>query len=101
MTRDDQIGRHATTVAQDGGYTVVTYHSTLVVKFNHNEIVLNSGGWRTSTTKRRMNQTSNQMGLGYRVFQKDWDWYVEYKGETIPFYDGMILIRDGETWTMQ
>jgi hypothetical protein len=38
-----------------------------------------------------MNQASNQFGLGFRVYQKEWVWYVEYKGKVMPFH----YIRDG------
>ena len=65
MTQLHTIGTHATTVAAVGGMTHVTYHQTVVVRFNHEHIILNSGGYRTATTKTRMNQASNQFDLGY------------------------------------
>jgi hypothetical protein len=40
-----------------------------------------------------MNQASNQFGLGYQVYQKDWQWYVDFDGQTIDFHDGMELTR--------
>jgi len=94
MSRQDRIGSHATTISRDvNGYTSVIYHTTPVVRFNHNEIILNSGGWLTPTTKTRMNQASNEYGLGYEVFQKDYDWYVRYRGKTKLFHDGIRLPR--------
>ena len=93
MGQTHTIGQCATTVAGDGNYTIVTYHSTQVVKYNQSEIILNSGGWRTHTTKTRMNQASNQFNLGYTVYQKDFDWFVEYNGLTLDFADNMKLIR--------
>jgi hypothetical protein len=45
------IGKRATRVYYENGYIVVRYHSTDVVRFNDKEIILNSGGWRTATTK--------------------------------------------------
>ena len=71
----------------------VTYHYTDVVCWNNKKIVLNSNGYRTATTKRRMNQASEQFGLGYRVFQKDYEWYVEHRGKVYDFYDGITLRR--------
>jgi hypothetical protein len=93
MTQLTKVGRVATTVANDGKYTIVTYHQTQVVKWNWNKIILDSGGWETQTTKNRMNQASNQYGLGYQVFQHDFTWYVDYKGQTLEFHDGMVLER--------
>jgi hypothetical protein len=69
------------------------YHSTAIVETDDRDhsITLRSGGYRTRTTKLAMNQVSNQFGLGFKVFQKDFDWFVEWKGKTLPFEDGMLL----------
>lgn len=95
MSQQHQIGAHKTNIFQNDGYTCIRYHRTNVVKFNNNEIILNSGGWWTSTTKTRMNQASNQFGLGFRVFQKNFAWFVDFQGQTIDFEDnlgkGMVL----------
>jgi hypothetical protein len=80
MAQTNQIGTHKTSVFTENGYTCVVYHSTAVVKFNDREIILNTGGYQTATTKMRMNQASNQFDLGFRVFQKKHQWYIEYKG---------------------
>jgi hypothetical protein len=55
---------------KDNLRTQVWYHSTCVVEFDKDVIKLCTGGWRTATTKTRMNQASNQFGLGYSVYQK-------------------------------
>ena len=89
----DLTKKTATKVESDRYGTVVTYHGTEVVAFNKREIVLRNGGYRTVTTKRRMNQVSDEFCLGFRVFQKDHDWFVEYRGETHEFFDGMVLYR--------
>ena len=88
-----QIGTHKTVVFTEGTWTKVVYHSTPVVKFNYGSIILNSGGWDTLTTKTRMNQTSNQFDLGFKVYQKNFDWFVDYKGKTYDFSDDMTLLR--------
>ncbi len=97
MGKLNQIGRIATVITSrvenDKAYTVVTYHSTDVVKFNEKKIILNNGGWRTNTTKNRINQTSNQFNLGYNVFQKDFEWFIEYNGKVIPFENNITLKR--------
>ena len=86
-----QVGRVATTIhTNELGQTQVVYHSTPVVTFNHKVIILNTGGWMTATTKARMNQASNQFGLGYQVFQRNFDWFVDYKGKTKPFNDRLL-----------
>jgi hypothetical protein len=97
MSQTTTIGTHRTTVSTDDnngiGVTRVTYHSTNVVTFDNYHIQLQSGGWHTPTTKLRMNQTSSQYGLGFHVSQRNFDWYVTYKGAEQYYTDGMILIR--------
>ena len=61
MSQQSRIGRTATSIYTENGFTSVRYHSTEVVKFNHEKIILNTGGWHTFTTKTRMNQASRQL----------------------------------------
>lgn len=93
MANMSKVGRVATKVYAEAGSTVIQYHATKVVTFNDKEILLNNGGWKTNTTKARMNQASNEYGLGYTVYQKDFGWFVTYKGETLEF-DGNVCLFD-------
>ena len=108
MTQTNKIGKVATNVITASGYTCVIYHSTTVVKFSYDkkEIILNSGGWHTYTTKMRMNQAANQFGLDFVVFQRKHEWFVcygfkkDYMTHTmgwtkeVEFKDGMKLVKD-------
>ena len=85
MGQMQRVSGRATTTTVDSGTTTVIYHRTPVVKFSDREITLNTGGWKTVTTKARMNQASNQYDLGYCVFQRNFDWFVSYRGKDIPF----------------
>lgn len=68
------------------------YHRTAVVtKRTDGSIVLDSGGWRTNTTRTAMNQASTQDGLGFQVYQRAKQWFVDMQGRTLPFADGMVL----------
>ena len=80
-----------TSVFSDDGTTKVVLHNTKIVEFSDKSISLNAGGWTTVTTKRRMNQISEMFGLGFSVYQKDFEWFVVWKDETLSFYDGMEL----------
>jgi hypothetical protein len=95
MTQLNHVSQNNTVVYYDGDHVVIKLHFTEVVKFNHKEIVLNSGGYETFTTKTRMNQASNQYGLGYRVYQRDYIWHVKYQDFILEFEDGMRLDRTG------
>lgn len=92
MAQTNTIGTHATIVRHFGnGNVAVNYHDTRVVLANGNTgaVRLDSGGWKTQTTKTRMNQFANQYGMKFRVFQLRGDWYVETPSGTIEFTDGM------------
>lgn len=89
----NRLSNYATTISHDGNYNQVIYHSTVIVKWDNDAIILNSGGWETVTTKRKMNQTAIQFKLGFQVYQEDYTWYVTYKNKTVPFQDRMILDR--------
>jgi hypothetical protein len=92
---NDRLSNYATTIAASpDGQTRVTYHSTVIVAWNAEAVTLDSGGWQTVTTKRKMNQAAKQFGLGFSVFQRDHEWFVTTpSGETLPFYDGIELRR--------
>lgn len=87
----------ATTVKTDNkGTIVVRYHETDVVVVRPNgRITLNTGGWKTATTRTRMNQASNQFSLGFHVYQRNYKWFVEYQGKTLEFDGSSIVLGLG------
>ena len=89
-----QVGSHKTSVFTEDSILKVCYHNTIVVEVTDDEIRLNSGGWRTNTTKRRMNQASLQYQLGIHVYQVNYSWYVGYNGKVYPFEDKMTIKRE-------
>lgn len=78
MSQVHTLGKAHTTVTRKGnGELRVTYHNTDVVTVHANgNVTLDTGGWRTATTKTRMNQASNQFGLGFQVHQDEFAWFV-------------------------
>jgi len=94
-----RISRNNTRIERDGDSAFphairVILHKTCVVEVTPSEITLNSGGWDTSTTKARMNQASNELDLGFTVFQKNFEWFVSWDGKEIPFEDNMVIFRN-------
>jgi len=61
---------------------VINYQNTNIITFDSRTIILDPHGWWTRTTKRRMNQASDQHRLGFWVYQTDGRWYVDYDGRT-------------------
>jgi len=88
------IGKTATQVYTEDGTTNVIYHGTKVVSFNKEAIELNSGGHRSATTKKRMNETSATYDLGFNVYQLQGEWYITFKNETFLFKDYIVLNRN-------
>ncbi len=88
------IGTHATTVEHfANGNVKVTYHNTRIAFLNpqHRRVRLDSGGWRTATTKRRMNQVLESYNIPLRVVQRDFAWFVESANGTVPFSDNATI----------
>jgi hypothetical protein len=79
----------ATTALRDGTTLRVRYHSTAVIESDHTTITLRSGGWRTATTKKRINAFLPQ---GYSLFQQKYEWFLSLPNSlVIPFEDGMKI----------
>ena len=93
MAQQNTLGKKATTISTHEGWTIITYHQTQVVRFNSEFIVLNTGGWKTATTKTRMNQASNQFGLGYYVKQVGGNWYCDFNGFWNDFFGDKLTLK--------
>jgi hypothetical protein len=66
-------------------------HDTLIArKYPNGRLWLNSGGWRTVTTKERINRILDN---GYRLWQERGVWYLSqsWDGPKVVFYDGIII----------
>ncbi len=91
----NKLSTYKTSVFSARGRTYVQYHATNIVEFDGDTVTLNSGGWQSVTTKRKMNQASHQFGLGYGVYQRNHVWYVDLpNGQTVEFEDGMTFTRE-------
>lgn len=70
--------------------TVIRLHATDVARvLPSGAVVLNSGGYKTVTTKDRMNTVLK----GYSLYQSKGLWYVRRysDGKTVPYYDGIMV----------
>ena len=70
------------------GFIIKLYETSIII-FNSEIIVLNSGGYKTSTTKNRMNHAAREFNLNFNVYQKKGQWFVNDQ----EFFDGMELKR--------
>ena len=67
-------------------------HQIATVDHDTNAVKVSSCGWQTVTTKSRLNAILSEVKYGCSVFQKQWNWYVSFRGQTQDFIDGMILL---------
>lgn len=102
---EDLNGRQTRKVAHNtylqvrgDGVIALKYHATDVVKYYADgRVVLDTGGWRTSTTKLRFNETYSRLplrvysdkGVWYAALNRDWD-------HAVPFADGLTLQLNGD-----
>lgn len=96
MARTDKLSTYQTQVACADGHIIVIYRGTKIAeRLPNGEITLNTGGWKSVTTKRKMNQASRQFGLDYQVFQVKGVWYVGHgeAGNLREFVGDVIVLR--------
>lgn len=87
-------GVETTTYRNRDGALVGIYRGTEVASQLGNVITLKTGGWKSRTTKLRMNQFANSyVSSKFGVIQKDYSWFVVLGDQKIPF--------DGDTITFE
>jgi hypothetical protein len=81
-----------TNVVQADGISVVLLHGNKIAEIGENFIQLFDGNHQTKTTKSRLNAILAEHGVqGEYVFQKNFQWFVNFQGAPIPFFSGMRL----------
>ena len=62
-------------------------HNIATVDHSTNAVKVSSCGWQTVTTKSRLNAILSEVKYGCSVFQKQWNWYVSFRGQTQDFVE--------------
>ena len=71
------------------GYSHVYLHNNHIATVKDDTVILYDGGWQSVTTKSRLNAICNAFCKpGEGVFQKAFQWFVNYNGQTVPFING-------------
>ena len=82
-----KIVKRNTFARVENGETIIRLHGTdIVTKHADGSVTLDSGGWKTVTTKDRMN---DHLPGAARLWQERGQWYVASEGKRVPFYDGI------------
>jgi hypothetical protein len=72
--------------------TDVFLYGKLIARIGETWIELFDGGYQSNTTKSRLNAILKVHGCENEyVFQKKGQWFIQYDGAPIPFFDGMRL----------
>jgi len=74
----------------DGEYHLKLHGKVIAVLHVNGEWTLSHCGYRTRTTKDRLNRFTPA-----RIFQKAGEWYHQIRRVDIPFYNGLRLNHDG------
>lgn len=78
----------------DGSFGVKLHDTFVVIIHANGNYTLNSGGWETVTTKKRINEYGP-----VNIYQRQGIWYLS--NSSVEFYDGMVLSPvDGEYRTV-
>lgn len=72
----------------DGGYALRYHQTDVVTAYPDGSVKLDSGGWRTPTTKERINR---YLPTGYVLYQKNNKWWISTPHGEIAFKDGMVI----------
>lgn len=78
--QDLDLGVATSLRTESDGSACLRYHRTdIIVAYPDGRIVLSTGGWWTSTTKKRMNRFLSE--IGWYVYQKKHEWYIRTGAE--------------------
>jgi hypothetical protein len=91
---EDQTGIIDTKIVDNNTVKITTkneviyrlYNTNVVIIKHDGTLILNSGGFRSQTTKSRISKYS-----GYNVYQKKGIWCVKIFENDFEFYDGMEI----------
>ena len=74
---------------RDASYVML--HGNHIATINETSIELYTCGYKTVTTKSRLNAILKEHGNDARIFQRNFEWFVNDMNTTVPFTEGMVL----------
>lgn len=106
VTSAKLVGHALVRYETDKGEIVFRLWETDIVRVTDKEIILSSGGWRTMTTKMKINKVLDELGFGYgsevrdlRVgsYKGSWSiggaWFADKESASDKFFDGIRFSR--------
>ena len=71
-------------------YIAWQLYDTVIFIERDDKYILNTDGFKTNHTKNCMNDL---LPNGFRVFQKDFKWFIETPKGNSPFQDGIVVYK--------
>jgi len=90
-----QLSQRDQVVVENGRVSVKLWGKTIAV-IRQEQIELSSRGYRTNTTKSRLNAILQGLGSNYRICQKDFSWYVLDTSAGVYMAKNSKLFQDGD-----
>lgn len=79
-------------IRPDGTYVIRLHMTDILEKRPTGEYVIYTGGWRTPTTKDRLNE---HLPAGLRIYQDRGVWYLKGRDYETEVTEGMVIPADG------
>lgn len=80
-----------TRVENSDGVAYVFLHNNLIAKVGETWLELFDGGYRSATTKSRLNAILRCHGNGEGIYQKSYQWFISTGNGDQPFVSGIRL----------
>lgn len=79
----------------DNGTEHLRLHKTdIISRTKDGKVTINDGGFRTVTTKARLNAYLRKFGIHASISSANGVWWVHYEGAALPYWSGMCLPDD-------
>ena len=74
----------------------IQYHKTVIyAELSNGTIQLQNGGWRTVTTKSRLNEILLDMSVSHRILGREWEYGKYNSTNNVEFQNGLVIDKFG------
>ena len=95
IKRGSDFRKDNTQVVNIRGNAFVYLHgnhiATVTRTYAGDSLQIFDGGWRSNTTKSRLNALCSEFAYGCGVFQKNFEWFIHTRTGTIDFDNGVTV----------
>jgi nuclear transport factor 2 (NTF2) superfamily protein len=74
-----------TSVVKSEDEVLFKLHGNVIAIRNSNGLFISDGGWKSNTTKERLNGILDRYRNSIKIFQKNWEWFIIYGNKVVNF----------------